>query len=124
MSKNSVSEFVVRNGAVVDMDATIASFTNALQTFLANEELVNGQIAQYVHEVFDNFPGCRFNTDSVISFTLKAMNTTPDQYPVMAEAIKGYINSNKGERESGAMFRVQRGKGGGVARWCDITEDD
>lgn len=124
MSKSSVSEFVVRNGASVDMGATIAAFTAALNEFLANEELVNGRVAQYVHEVFDQFPGCRFNTDSVISFTLKAMEATPDQYPVLAEAIKGYINANKGERESGAMFRVQRGKGGGVARWTDIAEDD
>lgn len=124
MSKSSVSEFVVRNGAAVNLDATIAAFSEALAQFIATEELVNGRVAQYVHEVFDQFPGCRFNTDSIISFTLKAMEATPDQYPALSEAIKGYITANKGERASGAIFRVQRGKGGGVARWVDISDDE
>lgn len=123
MAKSFVSEFVVRNGASVDMAATVEKFSSALQEFLANEELVNGKVAEYVHAVFDKFPGCRFNTDSLISFTLKEMEATPDQYPAMSEAIKGYVSANKGDKESGAMFRVQRGKGGGVCRWADVTDD-
>ena len=123
MAKQSVTDFVVRNGASVDLDKTLEKFGAALQDFLAHEELTNGRVAQFVHAVLDKFPGCKFNQKSIVSFTLKEMDCAPDQYSVMSEAVLAYINANKGTRESGAIFMVQRGKGVNFARWSDLPEE-
>lgn len=107
----------------IDESASLDAFQDALATHIAERELEQGTISKAVSAVFDSHKGTRCNMPYVVSQALVALNAQPANYKVLTERVQAYIRENAGEeRSSGKLFKIGKGKGGGVTRWSDTPE--
>ena len=117
-----LSKFVVRNvDGTLDLQGTLDSITPEVVSLVEKQDSDTLEVAKAVHAVFDMFQGSRLNTAALTSFALQHLTVTPESAGEVTGKIAEYIKVNSGERGS-SLFSVKRGKGGGVARWADVTE--
>jgi hypothetical protein len=119
MTTINLSTFAVRDDSGdVDVDATCEKFAQVLLQYQAERETESATIGAAVNAVFDQHRGATINTPAITSLVLQRLNAQFEQYKVLSERVHSYIRSNAGEKGS-ALFRVAKGKGGGVSRWSD-----
>jgi hypothetical protein len=121
MSTINLVSFVVRTNGLIDVDATMAKFHGELVNYQLNSELEAETIAEAVATVFDNHKGTNFNMPSLVNSTRIVLNVQPDSYITMTDKIEKHLRANASpDRESGALYKISKGKGGGVRRWSDV----
>lgn len=115
----NLSSYVVRSGSgSIDHEATVSKFADDLIAFEIKLEAENADIGQSVHALFDQFKGARLNTPFVVNETLRRLNVKPENYKALTDKVTDYIrNRSQGENST---FTVSKGKGGGIARRCDM----
>lgn len=109
----NLSNYIVRNGNGIDHEATISKFEADLIRFEAEKELEAATIGEAVHAYFDKHLGKRLNTTMVIGEVLTALNVQPENYSVLHDKVQEFLRTSP-------EFNSARGKGGGVARVCDL----
>lgn len=110
----NIGSYVVRNGSTIDHEATIAKFKWDLLKFQAEKELEETTIGEAVHAYFDKHLGKRLNSKMVVGDVLVALNVQPENFSVLHDKVTEFFRTSP-------EFNTARGKGGGVARVCDIT---
>jgi hypothetical protein len=113
----NVSSFVVLSAGSVDVAASTAKFTAALNTYIAERETENGQIATAVSAVFDSHKGKVLTMPTLAALALQQLNAQPENFKALTDRVTNYIRENS--RGEGAPLRVTKGKGGGVSRRAD-----
>lgn len=103
----------------VDEDGTVDTCRTAIRQFVASRETELTVIGDAVTSVFDTLSGKRAPMPYVTQQVLTALNAQSENYSVLVERIGDYLRSNSGTRESGALFNIGKGKGGGICRWSD-----
>jgi hypothetical protein len=106
----------------IDLEATAEKFAADLLRFQAECETEAATIGAAIHAVFDQYPGARLNMPAVTSMALQRLNVQPENFKILTEKVQGYIRDHAGDRASGALFGIGKGKGGGVCRWADVPE--
>lgn len=106
----------------VDVDASVAAFKAAVLVHIAERETETATIAAAVSETFDSLNGARANMPYVVGETVRRLNPQPANYNALTAAVAQYIRDNAGDRDSGKLFAIGKGKGGGVLRHSDQPE--
>lgn len=111
---------VSKDGAI-DQEASRQEFNKALAQYVTARETEQSTIADAVSSVFDRHPGTPINMPALASMVLASLNVQPENYSALEGLTLGYVRENASEkREDGKLFRIGKGKGGGVRRWSDI----
>ena len=117
----TLQSYCVRNAdGSIDLDATVTKFSGDLLRFQTERELEAEAVGVAVNAVFDQFPGAKLNMPAVTSMALQKLNVQPENFKTLTEKVQGYIRDRAGDRESGALYHIGKGKGGGVVRWADV----
>ncbi len=122
MAKDLSVSIVRGDDGSVDQDATLEAFSTALGAFVQDEETQDEVIADAVRSQFDRYQGQAQTMPALISGTLSILNTQPQNHKLMSERVANYVRKNSGDRESGALFVIGKGKAGGCKRWSDQKE--
>lgn len=102
----------------IDHEATLEKFASDLLRFEELKDKENAVIAGAIHSLFDQFQGARLNMPYVTGEVLRKLNAQPDNYKVLSDKVQAYIRENsQGDK---AVFTINRGKGGGIARNSDM----
>jgi hypothetical protein len=114
---NNVSSFIVcaADGSI-DHEASIGAFAGALLKYEAERELENSTIGAVVHATFDAHLGKRLTTPYVVGEALKSLNAQPENYKTLTNKVQEFIRTSP-------EFHTGKGKGGGVARICDLPTE-
>ena len=119
-------DLVVRVLGVIDREASIAAYTEALDKYIVDSEANETALAEAVHSVFDSAPGKRMAQPLVVQLTMGKLSWTPDTYADTAAAVLKYIQANTGPRfkvdgvTPFARLSMKKGPGQGVCRWNDL----
>lgn len=123
MTTINLQSYVVRNpDGSIDLDGTERKFSGDLLRFQTERELEAESVGEAVGAVFDKYPGAKLNMPAVTSMALQNLNVQPENFKTLTEKVQSYIRDRAGERNTGAIFHIGKGKGGGVCRWADQPE--
>ena len=118
----NITDSIVRNvDGTLDLEGTLKALSPKVLSLVEKLDLETADIGLAVHKVFDTFKGTRLASDAVVSFALQHLTVTPETAGDITGKIKDFIKQNSGERDS-SVFSTKRGRGGGVARWSDVSE--
>jgi len=118
------TKHVVRSGGSIDRDASIASFTAALELHIVEAETEGAVISDAVAAVFDQYKGAAINMPALETFSLTRLNVQPETWASLREKVRSFVRANATDtREAGGLFQVKKGSGGGVRRWADTPAD-
>lgn len=119
----NIANFIVRNSdGSLDLQGTLDALAPEVIAAVEKTDNQFADIANAVHAVFDQFKGIRLSTDSLVSFAMRNMEVSIETVSDTAGRIKDYVKANTGERGV-SLFSTKRGKGGGIQRWSDVTDD-
>lgn len=110
---NPVADFIVRNNGSIDLEASRAKFTAALELYTAERETEDASVADAVNAVFDQYKGAAVNLPALKSLALGKLNATHAQFALLSDRVGNYVKANP------SLFEVKKGKGGGVSRLAD-----
>lgn len=115
----NIASFIVRaQDGSLDLQATLDAIAPEVVSAVEKHDDALQGVASAVHAVFDQFKGTRLSTDALVSFaSLHLQTDTPDAVNEAREKIKDYVKANP------SIFSTRRGRGGGVARLSDVTDD-
>lgn len=120
MNTNSlVVSLVLTATGSVDTDATLESAATALETLVAARETETASIASAVSAAFDTLGGKREKMGFVVAKALQTLNVQGENYKALEARVHGYLQDNASKENDGSLFSIQKGKGGGIARWSD-----
>lgn len=106
----------------VDVDASLAAAKSGILNYIAQRETELETVSEAVGATFDALKGAKANMPYVVGQTLRNLNVQPENYKTLESLVAGFIRENAGDRPSGALFNIGKGKGGGVLRWSDQPE--
>jgi hypothetical protein len=110
----NVSSFVVLSGGSVDVAASTAKFTAALNDYVVSRETENGQIATAVSAVFDEHKGKTLTMPTLAALAVQKLNAQPENFKALSERVSTFVRE-----QNGTTLRITKGKGGGVSRVAD-----
>lgn len=118
MTTINLASFVVRDSdGSIDTLATVAKFEGVLAQFQVERETELATIGAAVHAVFDQYKGATLNMPALVSLSLQKLNVQAETYKALHERVVAFVHDNAGEN---GLFRISKGKGGGVVRVCDV----
>lgn len=103
----------------INVDATLDAAHSQLLNHIAARETETATIAAAVDELFTEKLGARLNMPYVVSQCQQKLNAQPENFKALGERVAQYVRDNAGERDSGKLFSIGKGKLGGVLRWSD-----
>lgn len=120
-TQNLTVTLVTDKGGVVDVDASEKAFSAALTKHIAETETQQATVADAVNAQFEKFPGQPITMPNLASMVCSALNAQPSNYSVLNERALGYVRANSSDkREDGKLFKIGKGKNGGVCLWSQI----
>ncbi len=96
----------------VDVVASATAYAEALQKWVADNEVASDTIEGAVEAVFDRFDGKRLPVPALVAMSVSELGATPEQHKALTTRVQAYV---KGQKEAGRLD-VGKGKGGGVTR--------
>lgn len=126
MAKKSVSVksfAVMSESGSLDEAATLASFTAALDTLIAEETEATAQVAAAVSAVFDANRGKTLLRDELMHKTATLLNAEKLTYTVITNRIKAFLKANSRPSNPEGAYEVVRGPSGGTRRVADVTPE-
>ncbi len=97
----------------VDVSASVASYTQALTSWVNTNELDASRIESAVEAVFDQFPS-RIIMDTLVSYAAHNFGTTPDNFGSVCTRIRTYVRGQCANNTG--RINISGGNGGGVLR--------
>lgn len=111
---------VTKDGSI-DREASAQAFTAALDKHIAESETQAATVSAAVLAQFEKFPGTPITMPNLGSMVCASLNAVPANYSTLESLALNYVRANHSEkREDGKLFRIGKGKNGGVQRWSDI----
>jgi hypothetical protein len=105
----------------IDTEASVDAFRAELDKVIAENDTMEEAIALAVEAVFDSLKGARARMPYVVNDTLRRLGTTPANYNLLAEKVGDFVRANATGDE--AVYHISKGKGGGVIRLSDESDD-
>lgn len=124
LNTSVMADYVVKTDGEIDVEETVQKFRAELLNYKTERELEAETVGQAVHAVFDEWLGVNINMPALQTAALKYLNFQPENHKVLSQKVAEYVRANAGKRETGALFFIGKGKGGGVKRWRDQKEED
>ena len=130
VSTITFSTFVIRDASgEVDVNATEDKFHTALLEWQAERDTEVGIVSGVVEGLMDQLAASkiRTNKDYVVSTAISQLKPQPENYKVLTEMVKEYVKSRTSETrvEGGEnLFRIARGRAGGICRWKDFVDKE
>ena len=119
----AVKAFLVLSAdGTVDYEASAHKFMGEIKGYETLVESGDKAIREVVGGLFDQYKGT--NITNLGSFVLRGLNPTPDTIAELTLRVKEWLGANTGERDSGSLLGVKKGKGGGSFRHSDKAADD
>ncbi len=106
-----------------DRAASLRNAEAALDKHIAERETEEATIRDAVSAVFDQYPGAALTMPTIEGMATRELNAGPSNYKTLAKLALDYVRANAGTRESGALFGISKGVGGGVKRWSDVPAE-
>jgi broad specificity polyphosphatase/5'/3'-nucleotidase SurE len=122
LSNNVMAGYVVKTDGEINVEETVQKFCAEVLNYKTNRELEAETVGNAVHAVFDEWRGVNINMPALQSAALNHLNFQPENHKSLSQRIAEYVRANAGARETGALFFIGKGKGGGVKRWSDQEE--
>lgn len=120
LSAATFAAFLVRaEDGSPDVAATEEKFSEQLAEYLLKAEGEEGKIADAVSAIFEENKGKRLPMPALLAMTAQKLNVSFEDYKATSEKVGEYVRRNAGDKESGAIFGIGKGKVGGVLRWAD-----
>lgn len=109
-----MNSFTVRNSAgAVDVVASVSAYTQALQTWVSENEADVQQLTDTVNEVFDKYPSQVLPMPALVSMVVTELGATPSEHKTVTARVYAHVRCMAAE---GGTLQITRGKGGGVTR--------
>lgn len=124
LNSNVMAAYVVKVAGEIDVEATVQKFRAEVLNYKTERELEAETVGQAVHAVFDEWCGVNINMPALQTAALSHLNFQPENHKALSQKVAEYVRANNGTRESGALFHIGKGKGGGVKRWSDQVEEN
>lgn len=105
----------------IDTEASGREFFAQLDKLIVEEGKMSEDIAIAVEAVFDTLNGARANMPYVVNEALRRIGTTPANYNLLTEKVGEFVRANAQGED--AVYHIGKGKGGGVIRLSDESED-
>lgn len=121
MNKNLSFNLVFLAGSI-NREASIKAATDVLDKFIADHDSQNDTISAAVKTVFDAHRGENITMPTIEGMALRHLSAQPNNYKSLGKLVLDYVRANAGERSTGAIFGIHRGKNGGVCRWSDVPD--
>lgn len=109
--------FVLVSG---NRDASLANAAAAYDKHVAERETEEATIKDAITAVFDEYPGAALTMPTIEGMATRQLNANPSNYKALAKLSLDFVRAHSGTRESGALFGISKGVGGGVRRWSDV----
>lgn len=108
-----MDKFTVRgvNGSV-DVDASVAAYTQALSEWIGKNEVSVSDIDREVHAVFDSNPSA-IPTTMLVHTVALSLTSDPAMFTAVSKQVHNFI---KAQTALGTQFTVVRGHNGGIVR--------
>lgn len=98
----------------VDVGASSLAYSDALKSWVIQNEIDSEKIESAIEAIFDRFPGQRLPMPSLLSYAVADLAESPSQHASVTARchayVKGQCSNNTGRIDIG------KGKGGGVMR--------
>lgn len=112
-----MDKYTVRNSSgAVDVEASALSYAEALVKWVEDNELSQDSLNTAVHAVFDRFLGQTITMPSLLSAATLELSKDPLDYKENNQRLHKHVQG----LEKTGVLRITKGKGGGVARVCDL----
>jgi hypothetical protein len=111
--KNLSELMVCYSDGAIAVEATCLAFRNALLAHIAEQEKQDDEISRALNGIFDTYKGARINMPALVALALQRLGADPTNYKTLEEAVYKHIRHNL------QVFRVAKGKNGGVSRIAD-----
>lgn len=120
MSNKIEVSFVRNQDGKIDVNATLAAWSNDLAVFASKEEADLDVIAQAVARVWEENPTLKsMNTDAIASYAMHHIpNVSPTAFNDVSDRIKDYV------RSATNLFGMMKGKGGGVQLLSRLSTEE
>lgn len=118
-----MDKFTVRDaGGSVDVAASVASYREALNSWVSVNETPVEVIERAVEAVFDSRSSTqRLPTPFLVSLAVQEIGADPSQFKALSARVSAYV---KGQcAENTGRLDTSKGKGGGVLRLARPGED-
>lgn len=123
MSKqvNLTIALVLNADGSTDEAASEKAFRAALTKHISESETQKSTVAAAVLGQFAKFPGEPITMPTLGSMVCASLNAVPANHATLEKVALDYVRANASEkREDGKLFRIGKGKNGGVQLWSDI----
>jgi len=120
----TMAGYVVKTDGEINVEETVQKFRAELLVYKTERELESETVGQAVHAVFDDWRGVNINMPALQTAALKYLNFQPENHKALSQKVTEYVRANAGKRETGALFFIGKGKGGGVKRWSDHQNEE
>lgn len=97
----------------VDVAASVASYSQALSSWVSQNEVPVERIESAVEAVFDTHPS-RILLDTLVSYAAHNFGANPDNFTSVCNRIRSYVRSQCANNTG--RIDIVGGKGGGVSR--------
>ena len=106
----------------IDYKKSAENLIADLQAYETVLDATAEKVQTAVLAVFEKFKGTNLNKPALISFTMKELDASPENYPVYQEGITSFLKANVGPRET-HILGMRKGIGGGFWLWADKPEE-
>jgi len=113
-----MNKFTIRTGSTVDIDASVAAYTEALTQWAADNDIPSDQIATAVNTVLDNADGERVPMPALLNFAATELGSNYRNHSTLTDRIHDFVSA---EVKAGRLFTV-KGSGGGVSRTAPVKK--
>lgn len=122
MNSKNISQFIVKNDGVIDVDATVQNFKNELDAFMQKASDGVEIIEKHVNEFFDRQPkGMNVTKSNLVDIvTINICGEDVFKISDMKKKISQWISDNSSSTKSDKPFKMVKGAKGGISRWSDI----
>jgi len=113
-------QFQHTDGSLLPKDQFLALMGQEYDRIVQELGGTDEEIDKIVQASYDEHPGANFNLQYLQSRVMKALPPTDvDAWKKLDKRFKVYMDRHVGTKESGALYGVKLGKGGGHFRWSD-----
>lgn len=96
----------------IDVTASAAKYSTALQLWASTNEIAADRIATAVNTVLDTYPGQNIPMQALIGKSIELLDGKPEQFSALNKRVHAFVS---GQATAG-LLTVTKGKGGGVGR--------
>lgn len=122
MNIKNIKEFMVFDGSVLDIEASLQVCKRAMIAYKESMMLSDDKLKEACDKVFDQYKDGRGKVQKAFDFIKRELPLNPDNATAIEKCLKDYLSRNTGEFGE-SLYGSERGLHGGTWRWSDKTAE-